>query len=800
MSKELKQSYELYRKEGFILNKTLKNKKFSPKKGEYQIRENEEFDSGATGYAGIIPPELIIFDNDSYKDGGESFARLLEDLGIEEWEIKPFAVTTSGGYHYAIRNKYPDKVVGIINGESGRYPKVDIYAGYQSVIPIVGTTATNREGKIGSYKWYDDDLFYVNDWIDGLDDVLEMRERVNSVNEDYDEDGLTLAVKEQDMPDEEVEELVNSIPNPDGDYDSLYLPIAQALYDRYEGGQRGLELFQMFSAKSNKHNEDYNEKKWESGHFKPTRSTYKKLRSLFNENNQLPNIEKAIDNITNDGDVEKLVEKLSGMSYINTRHKSDAGIRTDISNKINSKIKELNRNGAKLKVVQARTILKNITYQKPEMTNEEIKEQVGDLCVYMRGKDYLVRINSGLYTDLSSIAANKILMDKAKLDETTTKSLVAKPTCISKVIERTDYTIKNTIQFNIKNEEGVDNLIVYRNPLHNISNYIDDEEVINDFFKQIWNGKAEDIAKLVGLSIRFKEGKLNRLMLVAPSNAGKSEVALHLGFQKINMPRLLSAMRGDKGIGAGIVGGLKSTGLLLIDEANKALEQDIKDMDKEIHIDQFGSGGTQSVQLHYTILTSTHKTATRNNSDELYNRFLQIELSEKEMGHKITDSEIFRRDTDHYTNVVQSYLLWVVYDAIHNEDYTKEDLHKLQERYRLPLNNDLDEFLSDVSHKVIRHIQDVAKDTGDIVVKGDKFYIKRKTDLSELIEDMLRELPHLDTGKYSERLVGHFLGDFKSVKIDGKPVKYYELQMKPFYLDETKAVIDMFDDLDEEEF
>ena len=40
----------------------------------------------------------------------------------------------------------------------------------------------------------------------------------------------------------------------------------------------------------------------------------------------------------------------------------------------------------------------------------------------------------------------------------------------------------------------------------------------------------------------------------------------------------------------------------------------------------------------------------------------------------------------------------------------------------------------------------------------------------------------------------------KSVRVDGKSVKYYQLRIKSYYATEEEAVVDEFDDLDQQDF
>ena len=246
-----------------------------------------------------------------------------------------------------------------------------------------------------------------------------------------------------------------------------------------------------------------------------------------------------------------------------------------------------------------------------------------------------------------------------------------------------------------------------------------------------------------------------------------------------------------------VINGLKSSGFLLIDETNKPLTDDMKNMDKTIQLDQFGKGGTQDIKLHFTCMTSTHKTAVRGMSDEMYNRLLIVELNANEMAYPLDKSQLFIDENDAYTEATTQQSLWILKDALTNPSYTKATLRKMIEPYRLELNNDLDEMLSDLSETIAVEYKNLASDDGDVVVRNGEYFIKRKSDLVTAIEDRMSEYSHLDKGKHSEKLVAHFINDTKkSLRINGKPVKYYQLNLSRYYATEEEAITDQFEDLD----
>jgi len=795
---KLEDSYEQYREVGFILQKSAKFKKHAFREGAYIDRENEAYEPKATGYVGIIPPNIIVVDNDKYEDKGKSFKKLLKDLNITD-ELIPFAFTPSGGEHYAFYNPDPDLVVGNLGK---KYPALDIYAGYQSVLPIVGTTVYNKEGNLASYEWGDDitESFIINPTPDNIQEVLSMRKRIDASSIQYDEEDAEIfeAFNSVEISDDEIDEILAKLPS-DLHYDD-WLAVAMSLYDRYGGMDAGLKKLQEFGERSPEKNDpQWTESKWRNGHFKPTQTTYKRLYSISNEVD-IDNFKLEIEEAS-PKDLDKLAKKVSEIPSLNTRTKKDDVNRLELAEAINLRQKTLKKEGKISSVTQARTIVKTLQHEKT--MDDIIKEgKDSNVEVFLTGNSYNVRIGDMLIEEISESSVKKHL-SAYSITKEVAEVYIREAKMISEIVKTTDYMLEKPISYIIEDSQAIERLpllAVVKDPFHNITDYINDEEIINDFFNNIWNGKAKDILELIALTVKFKEWKLNRLMIVAPSDTGKTTLTEHLGFQKIHMKRLLASMRGDKGIGGNVINGLKNSGLLLIDEANNVLEQDIKDMDREIYLDEFGAkGGTQRIRLHFTALTSTHKTATRNSSDELYNRFLQVELTSEEMEYPITKSEVYRRDTDRYSEVVQSYSQYHFKECLKNPEYDKDYLHALQEKYRLPINADLDEFLYTLSDEVIDHIRTSSTPTGDIIERDGTHYIKRKTDLLHLIEDLIGELPNIDAGKYADKMINHFIqAKSKSIKIDGKPTKYYPITLRSFVLNEDDRIIDMFENLDEQ--
>ena len=776
---KLQDAYEQYKSHGFILQQAVKNQKYSSVQGSYQDRVTDKWSEQATGYVAIIPESIIVVDADTYESDC-MFDDFKKALG---YEPEASVISTSGGEHYFFENKYPNMVVG-----KHEFKKVDIYAGYQSVVPIVGTKAINKEGEVKTYDWATfDEKLVINAWDDKFLTLLNMRERAERVVKEFDE--LEQQIKADDMSVEEVEELISSM-SENLDYDT-WLHVGMALYDRFGGSDEGYEYFNKFSKQSaEKYDEDFTYKKWHNGGVVPNAITYKRLRTIANEC-LVSDIKTKLGKTKSLDEIQEVLEPLK-TKRVNCVGKKDNEVRDELIELASSHAKETIGKPEKVAIKKA------LRFDEPE---KEVKLPDG-FKVYRMDNKYLIRIGTKVLEDVSSTMLKETLssfgIEISKDEFPKFKSSVKS---ISRYRRAADYTLPTEMAFSERQRRGtdIDELVCNFNPLIKLEDVEIDEEIVDDFFNKVWAGKLYDMVRLIGLTIKFKEQKLNRLMVIAPSNSGKSEIFTMLNFQKIHMGRLLAGMRGDKGVGKQVIDGLKQSELMLIDEANKSLEQDIKDLDKEVQLDQFGSGGTQIIPLQFTALTSTHSNATRNNSDELYNRFLQVELKKSEMKHTVTSGELFKADATRYTASVEAKLLQLLKETI-NGDYTRKDLEELQERYRLPLNNDLNELLFTISEDFISETKSVGSATGDVLYHSGKYYYKRKGDVYQYFANRLGEIESLDVGKYAELLSNHFVSqNAKSIKIDGKPLKYHEVSLTPFTEDEDELILSMFDDLDIEE-
>jgi hypothetical protein len=772
--------YDSYIQEGwhlFALYKTegegVKGKYATPKGWNDLTKQCAPYNSKSI-YGGVPPADIVVLDWDvkNGKKGAESLSALSDKL---ETSIGTAVRTPSGGGHCYVR-----------------IPKGTLYSKAQEAYPDIDFQGHGREWVMlgdqniegyGEYKLVR--RYYVNELLDLSS--LSIRKDIER-GEGY--KGIDIDTHFMVRPSETSIRSTLAALDPDMSYEGGWQNVIMALNSWDLGGDQGLALAIEWSqgAVFYSATEEEIETKYYAC-IADTPNFYLKLIGMVNKET-VTKVKKRIQEVGSIEELEQLAKEISESDISNNDRDAllidmvDAGSKKEVYGKKKS------------------PHLKKLLKRASDIPKGDQDER--DASVYLHGNKYVLRYKKSLVEDLTTVSIKSHLEAFGFKVSQERDMIVHSALPIDQVKHIPDYTIEDTVSYTLDKRSSDSNIFTLtqrNNPIFDLECFEEDSAIITEFVTEIWKGKVIDIVRLVALSIKYGESKLNRLMVVAPSNSGKSEIATMLNFQKITMKRLLNGMRGDKGVGGGILEGIKRSGLLLIDEANASLEQEIKDMDKELHIDQFQSNGTQTIPLLFTILTSTHKTATRNNSDELYNRFLQIELTEGEMDHHVTSGILFNQDRDKYTEVIQSHLRRIFRETIQG-DSSREELKELQAKYRLPTNNDLDEFLYVVSENIIKEIRSKAKEGthGDYIQRKGDYFVKRKGDIHELALELLREVTGVDHGKYAEKLTSHFVGaESISIKLDGTPLKYYPLYMGLYLATEEQKVISAFSDLDLDE-
>ena len=683
-------------------------------------------------------------------------------------------VETKSGYHFYF---YSDKKIKTSTKIS---PFVDV-RGEGGVIFV------HSDSKVAHYEVACDEQ--PTKCLNELEDVIPKAvEREHSGKGYSTLDELERAVHLDERPSrEKMEDWLSKI-NANCDYQT-WSDVLRALNSWDLDGEDGLELAITWSQSSDAHelsDDEIAEKYHQNVADVP--SFYKKIVGIANRKD-LTQFEVKILSLESESDFEALAEEISESTLNNKQ-------REDLAEKLATKEVELGLSSRKRGVHWKKQLSKKQELHQDLKVNDSFK-------VYRLDNKYLVRIGDKIIEKVSPTMLKEVLASFGfKLPKEHFAGFKESVKTISRYRKTADYCLNGASYFvEVEGEDTlVDELVCKFNPLSKIKSHPINEDAVKEFFDGVWAGKLYGVIKLIGLTIRFKEEKLNRLMVVAPSNSGKSEIFTMLNFQKINMERLINSLRGNKGVGKDIVDGLKASELLLIDEANKSLEQDIKYFDGKIQLDQFGGdGGTQLIPLQFTALTSTHTTATRTNSDELSNRFLQVELKQSEMLHTVTDGVEYQKNPDEYTKSVKAKLIELFKDAL-NGEYTLDDLNMLRSEFKLPTSTDLDELLFTLSEEFISETRGIASSDGDIIHRHGEYYYKRKGDVHKYFLNRLSVIEALDAPKYAEKLTNHFIREqAKNIKIDKVSIKYYKLFLFPFTEDESQIISSMFDDLDIED-
>lgn len=490
-------------------------------------------------------------------------------------------------------------------------------------------------------------------------------------------------------------------------------------------------------------------------------------------------------------EIKDIIEALTHISDLQTNTDSDTEVRVSLSKTLNMKYKDLaaasKNTNKKTKVVQARAIAKQIQYA-PTLEELEASNALVDMSAYYVGSKYLVRVGNKLSDEFAYSSA----ITHCKLQgigESVAQAYLENADVVSSVHIGANYNIDNYVTYKLEESSSAhihDVLNVYTNPIFKLKRVLTDtydEKIITDFFDNIWQGKALELVKLIALSIRFSANKKNQLMLVTPTSFGKTAMMKHLGFGEIGMETLLGAFQGD-GIGSEVLSPIQSSGLMLINEVDTALPKRLKELENEMQVKEFGSGGgTRNVGLHFVVLTSTHDTAILKASDEVSERTMFMQLHGEDSKYNLTSSPIFNADRELYTAVIRNEMinqfLYYVYEA----DVTKNVLYTLQDQYKLHPSEDLHLLSQDIFCTVVKAIK-----TGGYGSQNSRneWVVSKKRDIRDLIEAELLDHGEIDVGKQVSIITAQLYSGVKR-KSDG---------VTQYVVNTEVPVTNMFDDLD----
>lgn len=316
-------------------------------------------------------------------------------------------------------------------------------------------------------------------------------------------------------------------------------------------------------------------------------------------------------------------------------------------------------------------------------------------------------------------------------------------------------------------------LTVITNPTYSWQTDIDiDENVINDYENKVLNGQLKKLVRVIIWSMRMKENKLNKLLLVGESNKGKTEFARLLGFAEMSAKDFVKILNSDRKWSKSESERLLSCGLLLADDIIHDLPLSIKNVSDTITLDIMYSGHTVH-PMKFMLMTSTHSSVISTMNDELKNRILIMEIGGK---YTFNDSPYFQKDPKKYREHTEAYIKKLILTCI-NEDFSSKEFRKLQDELRAPKYNERDEILEMVREQIINAVR-----VGQLVVTHYKkhYAIKRKNDLKKLIIKILRQEfddHRIDLTKETAALLNEFISDKRNISINdnGMSEKYYEV-------------------------
>lgn len=756
-------AYQTFIDAGLIVQRTGNYSKGTKIKGTYRGRVSHKYSDASTGFIMIVPEWLLSIDMDigidektgKPKQGKESLEALYYDLGynsdVDDMPI-PTTLTQSGGTHTFFR--MPTHLVGKVpelKKLQEKYPNLDIYSDYQTVHPIAGTQYKNNNGEVRTYQWATDEKLVINDFPESIaeqvEEVFMLKDHfIGGDKKEYDD--LSFAIKENDMPLEEVQELLGKInPNKMG-YDTGFLSLCMALYDRFEGNEEGLEILLGWCEGSDKYSgaDSNTPNKWNSGHFDPDRITYKHLRYMEAEqhiNKVHKKIEKAKDSKT----IGKLVSQVAGVkSWIGTTTDNDSTgeVLERFAYKMNARLKELKVADDSIKVIQARTLLKQMRFKLTEETmSEDEKESFKDIKIYDRVGKYTVIIKDERSLEMPVGEVVKYLKNEGIAEEIA-KTASGKAINISDIMYEVSYTQKEQVKHEIVHHPymlGVKPVLrVTVNPVFTLHSEPYDQRIADDFNYNVWGGMLDEYIRTIALTAKFGD-KLKMFALIAPSNTGKSTVAKALGALKANRSQILQALSGSRGLSIANSRQLKNSGMLVIDEMDTRIDDPLKELtDEGVSLTMFGGNGEGAMQMTLSAITFTaiHRGMLDTLTDEFDNRVLAFEVDEADTKYPVTKSIVYKDNPDKYKRDSLNYVRQLFIDTIKGDE-TIEDLVKLQKMHRVK--STVPAIKNRTEEHVREHIEVMSKEEGnkDFIIEDNEIRITAngRKDIEAIIKSQL---------------------------------------------------------------
>jgi len=344
-------------------------------------------------------------------------------------------------------------------------------------------------------------------------------------------------------------------------------------------------------------------------------------------------------------------------------------------------------------------------------------------------------------------------------------------------LEPTSYKIKTDFEI------GEVILIVKTNPTENWSSEPNfNKEIVAEFKEKIFKGQLDDLIELVILSIKFREAKLNKILITGASNKGKTGVFRLMNFFEVSSLTFKQGLEGTKGWGKEQMKALSLCGLMLVDDIDHTPSLEFKSITDTIEI-LVNHKGRPSLPMKFLAMTSTHSSVFDGAGDEILNRVLYMALGDEFI---FDDSELWRKDPDTYKLHTSRYIRYKMLQVL-NKEYSRSHLTTLQEKYRMSSDNLLSEIIYDVilaTYKAFKpddgyisgsRIEVVIPSTGTHAGIQFAKTIDVRTFVKEIMTEKARGIP-IDFKKYENDIVNSILaGDRTHIEVNGVRQKLYKI-------------------------
>ncbi len=261
-----------------------------------------------------------------------------------------------------------------------------------------------------------------------------------------------------------------------------------------------------------------------------------------------------------------------------------------------------------------------------------------------------------------------------------------------------------------------------------------DEDIRKEYFDVMFAGKIPDIIDIVALSIIHGEDKLNKMLLVGPSNIGKTLLMELLGFLETETDEFNNAITSVSGLSKERAKDFYKTGLIHIDDV-RALADELKNTKDTVKLKVMNKGKV-TIPCKFLAGSTTDDSIVLGEGTEWDARILHVEIPYHE--NKVPKSKLYRADADKYQEHTAYALKKMIKEAFEQEP-NQDKLTALQDKYTL-------ENVSDAGERNVNIIDKLMRDN-DLIVKfengryGVRGRIPIKVQVKQLFSDSFVDKP-----------------------------------------------------------